>query len=183
MTPAYVALSTGLGYLVATGFAACGVNFLRARYDKMATVGKWSLGVGIIYAVVLFFRGLTILFPGEAVKVEALSLIAPVLPWTLVVVNATILDHIMRHKAPPPLMERIVRLFLMLTGNPRLATEAAFAIPQAAVGDVPSDEPVKAEMARPHRLAVLILAALVLAGIIAIVVLSSPVAAVIEARP
>lgn len=118
---------------------------------------------------------MSILFPGEVVTTAAISPIAPLIPWTLVVLNGLLLDFIMRHRAPPPLIERVVRFFLKRTGDVETAVKLAMALPTAATGDVPTDEPCR-EMRRTYRVAVLIGGGLALTAILLVVVLSSPVA-------
>lgn len=171
-----IALFTALGYLVAAGFALPAVHFLGPRYATHTTAHPAMIAFGVFYTLALFFRAVSILFPGELVAPLSMSPIAPLIPWTLVVLNGLLLDFIMRHRAPPPLMERVVRFFLRRTGDAETAIKLAMALPAAAAGDVPSDEPCR-EMRRTYRVAVLIGGGLALAAIVLVVVLSSPVAA------
>jgi hypothetical protein len=171
-----IALFTALGYLVAAGFALPAVHFLGPRYTTQTTARPAIIAFGVFYTLALFFRAVSILFPGEVVTTAAISPIAPLIPWTLVVLNGLLLDFIMRHRAPPPLMERVVRFFLRRTGDAETAIKLAMALPTAAVCDVPSDEPCRSEMKRTYRVAVLIGGGLALAAIVLVVVLSSPVA-------
>lgn len=176
MMQANIALLTGLGYLAAAGFAVPAVKVLGPSYRTHATVHPGLIGFGVFYALVLLFQGVTVLFPARAGAVEALSLFAPLLAWTLVVLNALLLDFIMRHRAPPPLFERIIRWVIGRSLGDEAVEALAFALPPANVGDVPSDEPVHGEMPRSQRVLILLVSAALLAAVVWVVVASSPVA-------
>lgn len=176
MMQANIALLTGLGYLAAAGFAVPAVKVLGPSYRTHATVHPGLIAFGVFYALVLLFQGVTVLFPARPSPIAAMTLLAPLVAWTLVVLNALLLDFVMRHRAPPPLFERIIRWVVGRAVSDEAVTALAFALPPANVGDVPGDEPSRCEMSRSQRVLILMATAIVLAALVWVVVASSPVA-------
>lgn len=122
----------------------------------------------------LLARAWTLLFPGEVVAVERMT---PMVTFSgLVVLGLALwkLDDVMRENDPPPWSVQLIRL-AMLVGVKPLVAGTALAVPPAAVGDEPP--PDHPEPHQRERTAMMIAAALVIAGVVAFVVLNSPAAA------
>lgn len=169
-----IGLATGLGYLIAMGLAVPAVKYLGPTYKTHKTMHPGYILVGVVYALALFIRGVTIVFPGKAVAIEAMSWIAPMVPCALILVNACLLDFIQRHRAPPPLFETIIRAAVGHRRSDEEIQALAFALPPAAAGDAPSDE-VIGDIGKVRRVSVLIACGVALIAIVLVIIQASPI--------
>lgn len=140
----FTVIAAGL-FWVASGCILLEVSrLLGPAFDKVKTVHRswrWLAWVGALIAVC---RGLTLIFPGHLVEVSRVSVMAPLGGLLVLGLSLTVLDWVMRDRAPPPWSVQFMRVvgLLRLDGPVRLA---AFMAPPAAIGDQPPpDEP-------PHR--------------------------------
>lgn len=127
-----------------------------------------------IGAVIMFGRGMTLLFPGQLVEVSRVSIMAPLGATAVLGVTLALLDWVMRDRAPPPWSVQAMRLVALL-GRDGPVQMAALAVPPAGLTDgLPRAE---APSQRRSRLPVLIGAIVVIAAIALFVAVSAPAAA------
>lgn len=123
-----------------------------------------------IAALFCFLRGGTLWFPGRLVEVSRISLMAPMGGLVVLGLSLWALDWVMRDRAPPPISVQVMRLAALFGRNGPVKF-AAMAVKPAAVGDVPPVDEPKGQ--RRGRLAVMLGAMLVLAGLATFLLLSA----------
>lgn len=167
---------TALVYFAGAGVVAQIGRLLSPSYGTRMSANWFWRGVLWAGAVILFARGVTLLWPGQMFAVGKMSAI--VLLVGLVILGFALwkLDDVMRENDPPPWSVQLLRV-VALTGIDGLMTRTALTLPPASFGDLPPmDRPDPAE--RP-RLLVMGAAALVIVMVVAAIVLNSPAAAAV----
>lgn len=165
---------TALVYFAAAGVVAQIGRLLSPSYGTRMSANWFWRGVLWVAAVILFARGVTLLWPGRAFAVGSLTPV--VLGTGLVILGFALwkLDEVMRENAPPPWSVQLMRI-VAVTGIDGLMTRTAMTLPPASYGDLPpSDEPDAGQ--RP-RMLMMGAAVLVIVMVVAAIVLSSPAAA------
>lgn len=175
-----VALYSGLAYLAAAGVCIPTLKVLGPHYQSRLTAPRWMIAVGVGYMVLLFFRAATILFPGQLVAVQEISWVTPMKATGDLVLMLVILDCVLRWRAPPPLISRLMSIAAENGVSDKGIAEMAFATPATAIADSPASEAGDNPYAgrRVVRLAMLTGACLIIAAIVALVVMNSAAAAV-----
>ena len=159
---------TGLIF-VASGLVLLAVARLLGRtfYNK-PSAPWWGRGLVFGAALGLVWRGVTFLFPGELVSVETMSAVVPLEAVIVLGLCLFTLDWVLRERDPPPLVERVLRLFARRGASDGEIIQATLALP---VTPYAAGRPVN-RCGRRMRLTVLIAAGMLLAGV-AIVMLSA----------
>lgn len=168
-----ITLATGLTYLVAAGVSVPAVRLLGRTYRTQITAHPAIIGFGLFYMVMLWWRAVTLLFPGELVETGKISIVAPAFALAILGLNVLILDHILRLRAPPPLVERILRIAARHNMPDRAMAEMAFAMPAATIGEQPMEDDEERQCPRTRRLIVMTAATLLAMAVVAIVLSSS----------
>lgn len=155
-------IAAGLLWVTSGGILMEVSRLLGPAFDRVKTVNRawrWLVWVG---ALIALCRGLTLIFPGRLVEVSRISVMAPLGGLLVLGLSLAVLDWVMRDRAPPPWSVQVMRLAALMGRNGPVKF-AAFAVPPAAVGDLPPvDEPARH---RWGRLAVMVGAVgLLLAG-------------------
>ena len=173
-----VALYSGLAYLAAAGVGIPIVKILGPAFPSRITAPGWMIGVGVAYTILLFFRAMTILFPGQLVAVQEISWVTPLKASGDLVLMVVLLDCVLRWRAPPPLIERGIEIARRWGLPERGLVEMAFAAPATAIADTPaSEDKDRPEVGRRVvRIVVLAAAVCVVVGIVAVVVANSAAA-------
>ena len=164
-----LAALTGLVYIGAGCLFAQTARVLGPTYlTKISADWKlrWFFG-----AIALFFivRGALFLWPGRLIAVDRMSILAPTEGLIVLALAGYILDAVMRDRAPPPWSVQFLRL-LALVGWDRASLGVAFTAPPAVMGDALPPPEVQG---RKTRIAVLIGASTVLAGVACLLAVSS----------
>ncbi|MGV3579987.1 hypothetical protein [Brevundimonas sp.] len=167
---------TALVYFGAALVVAQIGRLLSPSYGTRMSANWFWRGVLWFGAVILFARGVTLLWPGQAFAVGKMSGI--VLGTGLVILGFALwkLDDVMRENAPPPWSVQLMRL-VALTGVDGLMTRTALTLPPASFGDLPPSDTPDPEQ-RP-RLLMMGAALLVIVMVVAAIVLNSPAAAAV----
>lgn len=175
-----VALYSGLAYLAAAGVCIPTLKVLGPHYPSRLTAPRWMISVGVGYMVLLFFRAATILFPGQLVAVQEISWVTPMKATGDLILMLVILDAVLRWRAPPPLISRLLSIAAENGVTDKGIAEMAFAAPASAIADVTASEDQNHPYAgrRVVRLLMLGAAGAVIVAIVALVVLNSAAAAV-----
>lgn len=135
-----VALYSGLAYLAAAGVCIPTLKVLGPHYPSRITAPWPVIAVGVFIMVALFFRAVTILFPGELVAIKEISWVTPIKATADLVLQFAILDYALRTRAPPPLIERLLSIAASNGISDRGLTEMAFATPASLVADTAASE-------------------------------------------
>lgn len=173
------ALYSGLAYLAAAGVCIPIIKILGPAHPTRITAPPWLIGFAVFYMAVLFFRSMTILFPGEIVSVATISWVTPLKATGDLCLVIIILDLVLRYRAPPPLFGRLMQLAARNGVSDKGLREMAFAAPAVATphGPTASEDPDNIQIGgRKTRLTVLGVSGAVVVIIVAFVVLNSAAA-------
>lgn len=173
-----VALYSGLAYLAAAGVGIPIVKILGPAFPSRITAPGWMIAVGAAYTVLLFFRAMTILFPGQLVAVQDISWVTPLKATGDLVLMVVLLDCVLRWRSPPPLIARGIEIARRWGLPERGLVEMAFASPSLAIADAPATEDANAPEVgkRAVRIAVIAAAVAVIVGIVVVVIVNSAAA-------
>lgn len=155
-------LYTGIVFVSAGACLLEICRLLGKAYENKRSAGWFWRGVHFFGAVIFFGYGCMVLFPGEALRVQHMSLGLPLVATVVVVAALAYLDHVMGEREPPRWSVQMVRV-LALVGLEGLSRNTAFLLPPAPIGAV---SPPEASGSRIHRLAVMS-GAIALIGLIA----------------
>ena len=120
-------------------------------------------------AVIFFGYGCIVLFPGQAMKVQHMSIGLPLVGSVVIVAALAYLDHVMGEREPPKWTVQMIRV-LSLIGMEGLSRKAAFMLPAAPIDAGPPDEEPGP---RALRLSVIGGAIAIIGSIAAVVLLNS----------
>lgn len=163
-------LFTGLTFIAAGIVLTETSRLLGPTFHTKVTVHiGWRI-LCFLGAAVLFIRGATYLFPGGLVVTDRMSGIAPAEAVVVAGLCWTILDWVMRDRAPPPYAERILRWMVKRGASPQELTSAAIALPPVTVGGAPLSETSRC---RRFRVAVMIGGALVGLAVVVLLAINS----------
>lgn len=109
---------TGLCFLLASMALAVTGRLLAPDFSGNITVRpKWRFAFWLMSGVAAL-RALTLLFPADLVAVELMSVIMPLEAAGFLGLAVIVLNYVMADRAPPPLVERIMRMAgVRLTDN------------------------------------------------------------------
>lgn len=174
-----VALYSGLTYIAAAAVCVPIVKVLGPLYPTRITAPWPFIVCGAIYMGVLFFRGVTILFPGQIVTLSAISWVSPLKATADLMLMLFILDYVLRRRSPPPLIGRLIQIALGSGMSERGGVQMAFEAPAMAIADAPaSEDPNHLQIGRRWvRVLMLCGAAAVLASLILLMTLNSAASA------
>lgn len=152
---------TGLLFLADAAVALAIWRLLGVTFHTKTTAPWPVRGFFFAAVFVLGWRSLSLLFPGAAMQTNLMS---PAVPATAAVVlglEVFILDVVMRDRAPPPLVERLLQLVQRQGADADTIAAVAFAAPvpdHVLPGEV-------SRCSRGERVVVLAICALVLVGV------------------
>lgn len=135
-----IALYSGLTYLAAAGVCVPILKVLGPQYPSRVTAPKWFICVGAVYMAVLFFRGMTILFPGQIVTLSAISWVSPLKATADLMLMIVLLDVVLRWRSPPPLIERLITIAARHGVSDQGLVKMAFEAPGVATADYSATE-------------------------------------------
>lgn len=166
-------LYTGIVFL-ASGVCLLEVcRLLGKAYEKKASAPwPWRLA-HLVGAVILFGYGCVILFPGQALKVQHMSLGLPLVGTVGIVAALAYLDHVMGEREPPRWTVQMIRV-LALLGMEGLSRRAAFLLPAAPLDAAAPEEDTGS---RATRIAVLMGSIAVIAAVAGFILTNSAGAA------
>lgn len=163
-------LFTGLTFIAAGIVLTETSRLLGPTFHTKVTVHiGWRI-LCFLAAAILFWRGVTYLFPGGLVVTRSMSAVAPAEAVVVAGLCWTILDWVMRDRAPPPYAERVLRWMVKRGASPQELTSAALALPQVTVASAPTCETSRC---RHSRLTLMIGASLVVLAIVVLVAINS----------
>lgn len=170
-----IALYSGLTYLAAAGVCVPILKVLGPQYPSRVTAPKWFICVGAMYMAVLFFRGMTILFPGQIVTLSAISWVSPLKATADLMLMIVLLDVVLRWRSPPPLIERLITIAARHGVSDQGLIKMGFEAPGVATADYSASEDRNSPAVgkRWVRLSVLFGCVATIAAIIGVVVLNS----------
>lgn len=170
-----IALYSGLTYIAAAAVCVPIIKVLGPLYPSRITAPLPFIVCGAVYMGVLFFRGVTILFPGQVVTLSAISWVSPIKSTADLMLMLFILDYVLRRRSPPPLIERLIEIGQKFGMSERGVVQMAFEAPAMAVADVPaSQDPDHPQIGKRWvRVAMLGGAIVVLASLILLLTLNS----------
>ena len=126
-----IALYSGLTYIAAAAVCVPIIKVLGPHYPSRLTAPLPFIICGAVYMGVLFFRGVTILFPGQVVTLSAISWVSPLKATADLMLMLFILDYVLRRRSPPPLISRLIEI-----GQKFGMSES----PALALADMPASE-------------------------------------------
>lgn len=135
-----IALYSGLTYIAAAAVCVPIIKVLGPLYPSRITAPLPFIVCGAIYMGVLFFRGVTILFPGQVVTLSAISWVSPLKATADLMLMLFILDYVLRRRAPPPLITRLIEIGQKFGMSERGVVQMAFESPSLAMADTPASE-------------------------------------------
>lgn len=170
-----IALYSGLTYIAAAAVCVPIIKVLGPLYPSRITAPLPFIICGAVYMGVLFFRGVTILFPGQVVTLSAISWVSPLKATADLMLMLFILDYVLRRRAPPPLITRLIEIGQKFGMSERGVVQMAFESPSLAMADTPaSEDPNHPQIgSRWVRLLMLAGAAAVLASLVLLLTLNS----------
>lgn len=173
-----VALYSGLAYLAAAGVCIPTLKVLGPHYPSRVTAPWWMVMVGVIVMVSLFFRSVTILFPGELVAVREISWVTPIKATSDLMLQVVILDCVLRWRAPPPLISRLMSIAAENGVTEKGIAAMAFATPATAIADASASEAASNGYVGRRIVRLMMLAAGVAAvvAIVGLIIATSPTA-------
>lgn len=101
---------TGLLAICSAMALAVTGRLLGPDYDGQMTVGPWSRFVVWLLSGVAALRGLSYLFPVDLTAIQMTSVMAPIEAAGFLVLTLMVLNFVMADRAPPPLIERLMRM-------------------------------------------------------------------------
>lgn len=155
-------LYTGLVFVAAGTSLLETCRLLGKAYENKPSAHIAWRGLHFVAAVIFFGYGVMVLFPGQALRVQHMSIGLPLVGTVVIGFALAYLDHVMGEREPPKWTVQMVRV-LALVGLEGLSRRAAFMLPPAPIDAAPPEE---APGPRAQRLAV-ISAAITLIGLIA----------------
>ena len=170
-----IALYSGLTYIAAAAVCVPIIKVLGPLFPSRITAPLPFIICGAVYMGVLFFRGVTILFPGQVVTLSAISWVSPLKATADLILMLFILDYVLRKRSPPALIQRMIEMAKRSGVSDRDAIRMAFEAPAMAVADLPaSEDPNHPQVGRRWlRLAMLGGAIIVLASLLLLMTLNS----------
>lgn len=170
-----IALYSGLTYIAAAAVCVPIIKVLGPLFPSRITAPWPFIICGAIYMVVLFFRGVTILFPGQVVTLSAISWVSPLKATADLMLMLFILDYVLRRRAPPPLITRLIEIGQKFGMSERGVVQMAFESPSLAMADTPASEDLDHPQIGPRWVRVLMLvgAGAVLASFVLFLTLNS----------
>lgn len=157
----------GAGCVVAQIARLLSRDYATRRSAHWAWRGLLWLG-----AVVLLFRSVTLLYPGRAFAVHALTPVVLLVGVVVLGLAMWKLDDVMRERDPPPWSVQLMRL-AALTGWNGLVMRSAMTVPPASFGD---QLPDSMSPGRRRQLAMMVAAGAAVAIIVTVIVINSPAA-------
>lgn len=130
---------TGLCFLLASMALGATGRLLGPDFKGNITVRpKWRFAFWLMSGVAAL-RSLTLLFPADLVAVELMSMIMPLEAAGFLSLAVIVLNYVMADRAPPPLVERIMRMAgVRLTDNQVI--DLTLALPIVEHAKAPADE-------------------------------------------
>ncbi|WP_295226974.1 hypothetical protein [uncultured Brevundimonas sp.] len=170
-----IALYSGLTYIAAAAVCVPIIKVLGPLYPSRITAPLPFIICGATYMGVLFFRGVTILFPGQVVTLSAISWVSPLKATADLMLMLFILDYVLRRRAPPPLITRLIEIGQKFGMSERGVVQMAFESPSLAMADTPASEDLDHPQIGPRWVRVLMLvgAGAVLASFVLFLTLNS----------
>lgn len=167
-------LYTGIVFL-ASGVCLLEVcRLLGKAYENKASA-HWSWRLAhLVGAIILFGCGCVILFPGEALKVQHMSLGLPLVGTVSIVASLAYLDRVMGEREPPRWTVQMIRLFTLL-GMDSVSRRVAFMLPAAPLDAAPPED--EDNGSRATRIAVLMSSIAVIAVVAGFILTNSAAAA------
>jgi len=147
-------IATGLLYVGASMALGVVVRLLGPTYHTKVTAPLWIVVFFALAAVSLLWRGVTLLFPGELVDTDRISLVAPLTAVVVVGLCLFVLDYVMGDRSPPPLFNQWFSWALKRRVTEDGIVHAAFALPPAMHEAAPCGAQIN-RTGRGLRLAVL----------------------------
>ncbi len=135
-----IALYSGLTYIAAAAVCVPIIKVLGPLYPSRITAPLPFIICGAVYMAVLFFRGVTILFPGQVVTLSAISWVSPLKSTADLMLMLFILDYVLRRRSPPPLIERLIKIGQQFGMSEKGVVQMAFEAPALAIADLPASE-------------------------------------------
>lgn len=135
-----IALYSGLTYIAAAAVCVPIIKVLGPHYPSRLTAPLPFIICGAVYMGVLFFRGVTILFPGQVVTLSAISWVSPLKATADLMLMLFILDYVLRRRSPPPLISRLIEIGQKFGMSDRGVVQMAFESPALALADMPASE-------------------------------------------
>lgn len=135
-----IALYSGLTYIAAAAVCVPIIKVLGPLFPTRITAPLPFIICGAVYMAVLFFRGVTILFPGQIVTLSAISWVSPLKATADLMLMLFILDYVLRRRAPPPLISRLIEIGQKFGMSERGVVQMAFESPSLAMADAPASE-------------------------------------------
>jgi drug/metabolite transporter (DMT)-like permease len=155
-------LYTGIVFVSAGACLLEVCRLLGKSYENKPSAHIGWRGLHFIAAVIFFGYGVMVLFPGEALRVQHMSIGLPLVGSVVIGFALAYLDHVMGEREPPKWTVQMVRV-LALMGMEGLSRRAAFMLPPAPIDAAP---PTEGPGPRAQRIAV-IGSAITLIGVIA----------------
>lgn len=124
--------ATGLVFLAAGVFNGMTFQLLGRAYENKLSVPFWLRLPFVLIGLVLSGRGVSLIFPGPALRVDQMSPWVPGTALAVLVLSGIILDFVLRERAPPPLVERFLRLALRRGIAPETVAALAMDLPTAS---------------------------------------------------
>lgn len=155
-------LYTGIVFVSAGACLLEICRLLGKTYENKRSAGWVWRGLHFAAAVIFFGYGCMVLFPGQALRVQHMSIGLPLVGTVVIGFALGYLDHVMGEREPPKWTVQMVRV-LALLGMEGLSRRAAFMLPPAPIDAAPPEE---APGPRAQRLAV-IGGAITLIGLVA----------------
>ena len=165
-------LYTGAAFLAAGCCLLEVCRLLGKSYENRPSAGWPWRALHFVAAAVLFGYGVVVLFPGQVLRVQHMSIGLPLVASVVLGGALAYLDHVMGEREPPPWSHQLLRLIALL-GIDGLSRRAAFAFQPAAIDDGP---PPLVGRARGVRLAVLTGAIATIAAVAGFILVNSATA-------
>lgn len=105
-----IVAGTGSLFIISAMLLLAVTRLMGPTYHTKVNGRPWTIAFFFVCAAILFWRASTILFPGEIVDVSKISWVAPAEAAVVLGLCTFILDVILRDRAPPPLLERLLGL-------------------------------------------------------------------------